>query len=207
MSVVREPVLMPVVIAELRPTQITVGRREVEIKRKVWRDRTRRKEAEFLGRHMIPVVRGPKDRSYVIDHHHLVLSLHEEGVKEVLVSTVADFTKVEPAIFWATMDARGWVHPFDDKGRRRAFDDIPKSLSGLIDDPHRSLAGELRRMGGFSKETIPFSEFQWADYLRQHIKRAQVEKQFTRALEKALVLARSQDAAYLPGWCGAAPED
>ena len=45
MTVIREPVLMPVAIEDLRPTQLTVGRREVEIKRKAWRDRTRRKNA------------------------------------------------------------------------------------------------------------------------------------------------------------------
>jgi len=207
MTPVREPILKPVAIAELRPTQITVGKREVAIKRKAWRDRDGKKEREFLSRHMIPAVRGLKDRYYVIDHHHLALALHEEGVKDVLVTTVANLSKLEPAIFWAVMDARGWVHPFDDKGKRHEYDDIPKFLDGLLDDPFRSLAGELRRIGGFSKETIPFSEFQWADFLRRHIKRTLVEKQFTRALEKAMALAKSPDAEYLPGWCGPASED
>jgi len=207
MTPVREPTLMPVAIAELRPTQLTVGKREVAIKRKAWRERGAKKEREFLGRHMIPTVLGPKDRHYVIDHHHMALALHEEGVRDVLVMTVANLGKVDSTIFWSVMDARGWVHPFDDKGRRRDFDDIPKSLDALLDDPFRSLAGELRRVGGFSKETVPFSEFQWADFLRLRIKRALVEKQFTRALEKALALAKSQDADYLPGWCGAASDD
>ena len=35
---VREPVLSTVAIADLRPTQITVGMREVEAKRKRWRE-------------------------------------------------------------------------------------------------------------------------------------------------------------------------
>lgn len=207
MATIREPVLIPVALAELRPTQITVGRREVEIKRKAWREKSSRKERAFLGRHMIPVVRGPKERSYVIDHHHLALALHEEGVKEVLVSTLVDLSRLEPRLFWATMDARSLVHPFDDKGRRRDYEAIPKSLAELIDDPFRSLAGELRRVGGFAKETLPFSEFQWADFLRQRMKRATVEKDFGRALEIALTLARSLDADYLPGWCGPSVED
>jgi hypothetical protein len=207
MTMVREPMLLPVAIRELRPTQLTVGKREVAVKRKAWRERGTKKERMFLGHHMIPVVRGPKNHYYVVDHHHLALALHEEGVKDVLVRTIADLCRVEPAVFWPTMDARGWVHAFDDKGKRREFGDIPKSLEGLVDDPFRSLAGELRRIGGFSKETVPFSEFQWADFLRQHIKRALVEKQFSRALEKALALAKSQDADYLPGWCGPTSED
>ena len=37
--IAREPVLNPIAIAELRPTQITVGFREVAEKRREWRDR------------------------------------------------------------------------------------------------------------------------------------------------------------------------
>jgi hypothetical protein len=198
---------MPAAISELRPTQITVGKREVEIKRKAWRDKGAKKQREFLGRHLIPVILGPKDRRYVIDHHHLVLALVEEGVKDVLITAVGDLRKAEPAFFWPTMEARGWVYPFDDKGKRREYAVIPKSLRGLVDDPYRSLAGELRRVGGFAKETVPFSEFQWADFLRRRIKRVVVEKEFSHALEKALVIAKSPDADYLPGWCGPSPEE
>ncbi len=68
---VREPLLTTVAITDLRPTQITVGMREVEAKRKHWRDIGLRRAAEFLGSHMIPVILGPKERNYVIDHHHL----------------------------------------------------------------------------------------------------------------------------------------
>jgi hypothetical protein len=40
-------------------------------------------------------------------------------------------------------------------GRRRGYEDIPKSIKDLIDDPFRSLAGQLRRVGGFAKDTVP----------------------------------------------------
>src|SRR5690242_21589330 len=43
-----------------------------------------RSAGAFLGQHMIPVVLGPKARSYVIDHHHLARALHDEGVPHVL---------------------------------------------------------------------------------------------------------------------------
>ena len=49
MVVVREPVLHPVPIASLRPTQITVGMREVDEKRQRWREHKGKKRAEFLG--------------------------------------------------------------------------------------------------------------------------------------------------------------
>jgi len=105
------------------------------------------------------------------------------------------------------MDNRNWMHPFDDNGIRRHYNDIPKSITELIDDPFRSLAGELRREGGYAKDTTPFSEFIWAEYLRRRMKRKSVESNFDGALEKALQLAKSPDANYLPGWCGPAPGD
>jgi hypothetical protein len=79
MTTVREPRLKPVAILDLRPTQFTVGMREVKAKRKRWRDEGKSKGQEFLGKHMIPVILGPKGRHYVIDHHHLARALHDEG--------------------------------------------------------------------------------------------------------------------------------
>jgi hypothetical protein len=204
---VREPMLVTVGIADLRPTQITVGMREVAAKRKHWREMAGKKGGKFLGNHMIPVILGPKRRNYVIDHHHLALALHEENVKEVAVTVIANLSTLEPDAFWFVMDNRNWMHPFDDTGRRRHYKDIPKSVTDLVDDPFRSLAGELRRTGGYAKDTTPFSEFIWADFLRRRVKRKLVERDFERALEKALQLAKSKDADYLPGWCGPSPED
>jgi hypothetical protein len=204
---VREPLLTTVAIADLRPTQITVGMREVVAKRRHWREIGGSKGEKFLGKHVIPVILGPKKRHYVIDHHHLARALHEEGVKDVAVAIVANLSKVDGEAFWIVMDNRGWVHPFDAKGRRRHYDEIPKSVTAMVDDPFRSLAGELRRAGGFAKDTTPFAEFLWADFLRRRLKRRGVERDFERAVEKALQLAKSMDADYLPGWCGPAPED
>ena len=206
MVTVREPILHPVPIEDLRPTQITVGMREVEEKRERWREYKGKKKSEYLGKHMIPVILGPKERPYVIDHHHLSRALLDEGEKHVLVTVVADLKALEPDAFWVVLDHRGWVHPYDEDGQRRAFRAIPKSVGDLLDDPFRSLAGELRRAGGFAKETTPFSEFLWADFLRRRIERKAVVKDFAKAMEKALALAKSQEAHYLPGWCGPATD-
>ena len=200
----REPVLHPVAIDDLHPTQITVGMREVEAKRKEWRTKHSDDGGDFLGRHMIPVILGPKDRGFVIDHHHLARALREEGVKDILVTIVAELSRLEAEAFWFVLDNRNWMHPFDQDGRRRDYRDIPKSIGDLVDDPFRSLAGELRNNGGYAKDTTPFSEFLWADFLRRRIERGKVDKDFDGALEQALVLAKSEDADYLPGWCGPA---
>ncbi len=206
MSNAREPVLTLVAVVDLRPTQITVGMREVLVKRKRWRETATKKGEKFLGKHMIPVILGPKLRHYVTDHHHLARALHDEGVKEVAVTVIANLSRLEPDAFWSVMDNRNWMHPFDAEGRRRHYRDIPKSVVKLVDDPFRSLAGELRRAGGFAKDTTPFSEFLWADFLRRRINRKEVERDFDHAVEEALELAKSDAADYLPGWCGPSPE-
>ncbi len=198
----REPVLQTVPLAELRPTQVTVGYREVAEKRREWAERADADRAEWLGRHMIPVLLGPKKRSYVIDHHHLARALLDEGCEGVLVNVVADLSMLDRDAFWVFVDNRGWCHPYDAEGRRAGFDAIPKSLADLADDPFRSLAGALRRAGGYAKETVPFTEFMWADALRRRIRRRDVDASFSAALLQALDFARSRDARYLPGWCG-----
>ncbi|HXX08584.1 MAG TPA: ParB-like protein [Pseudolabrys sp.] len=198
----RDPILTPVSIMDLRPTQISVGIHEVNAKRKHLRKRDPKKIGNFLGDHMIPVILGPKKRPYVIDHHHLALSLHEEGIKKVLVTIVADLSELEPDDFWLVLDHHSWVHPYDENGRRRDFSKIPKSIAKLKDDPFRSLAGELRRVGGFAKDTTPFSEFLWADFFRRRMGRKAVKKDFPAAIKKAMKLAKSIDARYLPGWSG-----
>jgi len=198
----REPILTPVPIAELRPTQITVGMREVAEKRKHWHERADRDGGEFLGRHMIPVLLGPKQRHYVIDHHHLARALQEEGVEKVLVTVVADLHRLEKSSFWVVLDNRGWCHPYDAEGRRRDFEDIPALISDLVDDPYRSLAGELRQAGGYAKDTTPFSEFIWADFLRRRVKLKKIKADFPAALALAVELAKTGEADYLPGWCG-----
>src|SRR5258707_672292 len=173
-STVRDPFVKPIPIKTLRPTQITVGMREVAAKRARWREEGTKKGAEFLGKHMIPVVLGPKGRHYVVDHHHLARALDDEGVKDVLIAVVANLSKLDPDAFWFVLENRNWMHAFDDKGRRRSHADIPKSVSGLVDDPFRSLAGELRRAGGYAKDTTPVSEFLCAQFLRRQIKRKSV---------------------------------
>jgi hypothetical protein len=206
MSNPREPTVHPIPILDLRPTQMTVGMREVKEKRKRFREKGK-KQGDMIGKHMIPVVRGPDKRYYVVDHHHLARALHDEGIEHILVTVIGDLTMVERDAFWSVMDNKRWVYPYDVKGERRPFKDLPKSIKDLKDDPYRSLAGELRRAGGFAKDTTPFSEFLWADFLRRRIERKIVEDHFSKALEKALALGRSHEAIYLPGWCGPASDD
>jgi hypothetical protein len=199
----REPILKPVPLKDLRPTQITVGFREVEARRKRWKsETTKTARARFLQKHLIPVILGPGGEHYILDHHHLALALHQEGLEEMYVTVVADLSALKEDVFWFVMDNRDWMHPFDRKGVRRPHTAIPRRIDKMQDDPFRSLAGEVRRGGGFAKDTLLYSEFLWADFLRRRIKTRDVNADFRRALRRARKLAKSKEANYLPGWCG-----
>lgn len=196
------PLLHLTDLASLRPTQMTVGFREVASKRTAWRKRADKDGPDFLGRHMIPVVVGPGDRRFLIDNHHLALALVHEGVERVLIKVVADLGALEKSAFWTFMDNRNWLHPFDADGRRQPRQHLPKTLNDLTDDPYRSLAGALRRAGGYAKDATPYTEFLWGDFLRRRIDRQAVDHDFEAALDKAMALCRTAEARYLPGWCG-----
>ena len=194
--------LVDVELLALRPTQMTAGFAEVALKRTDWAALAKKERRALLASHWFPAVLGPRGRYYIVDHHHLGLALHEEGVERVNAMVLDDLSYLAPTIFWRVMELHGWVHPFDADGERRPYTDIPSSIPELVDDAHRSLAGFLRTAGGFAKDTSPFAEFLWADYLRQHITRGQIRKAMDVALDEALGLARSPMARYLPGWSG-----
>src|SRR5579864_8226412 len=152
MTIHVEPALTPAEIAKLRPTQMTVGFREVEVKRAELRQDFKKKNAAVrLGANQVPVVIGPQGRLYLTDHHHLSLALLDLKQKHVLTRVDADLSHLSVEAFWPVMDARGWCHPYDAAGRRRKFARIPERLKELVDDPYRSLAGMVQRAGGYAK--------------------------------------------------------
>jgi hypothetical protein len=126
----RDPVIRPTLIADLRPTQMTVGMREVERKRKAWDNKGGAGKVHTLATHMVPIVLGPGGARYVTDHHHLARALLDDGQKEVYVIAVGDLSKADPAYFWNLMDYHGWTHPYDQKGRRCDYEELPKSVKG-----------------------------------------------------------------------------
>lgn len=189
-------------LLDLHPTQMTAGFAEVALKRREWDELGKKDRKRLLGSHWFPAVLGPKGRSYIVDHHHLGLALHQEGVERVKLAMLDDLSYLPTATFWRVMEQRNWAHPFDANGRRRPCGDIPDRVTGLVDDPYRSLAGMLRSAGGYAKDASPYAEFLWADYLRPHITRTQIRKGLEASLREAQGLARSPLARYLPGWSG-----
>ena len=185
-------------LEDLRPTQMTVGLREVERKRQRLRAPLESADRELWNR-PVPVVLGPAGRAYALDRHHTLCALRQEGMTAVAVAVVSDLSRFDEIGFWREMQDRGWCHPVDDKGVRTSCKAMPTRFEDLSDDPFRSLASALRRSGGYAKSVGLYSEFGWAAYLRRHLAVEQVRRDFPSALRAAQVLARAPGARTLPG--------
>lgn len=199
--------LEQVLVSDLRPTQMTVGMAEVAVKRSQWSQLKSKERGKLLLSHWFPAVKGPRDRFYIVDHHHLGQALVQEDVKSVWLMQLADFSTLEQDMFWRVMEFHHWAHPYDEKGERREFSAIPKQLTQLKDDPYRSLAGEVRRAGGYAKDAEPYTEFLWADYFRPLFRKTDLRSNGGQGLPETLVteavaLARNPKAQFLPGWSG-----
>ena len=103
--------------------------------------------------------------------------------------------------FWRVMEFHQWVYPFNEKGRRVSVDKLPAHVSELRDDPYRSLAGLVRKAGGYAKDTTPYSEFLWAEHFRVHLPIPK-KPHWPTLTQAGVALAVSAAAGYLPGWVG-----
>ena len=198
----RNVALVRTKLAQLRPTQFSVGYAEVELKAAEWKKLKKKQRQQVLESHVFPAVLGPGQAFFIVDHHHLGIALIEQGMKEVWVTKLDDMSWLDQVTFWRTMEFRAWTHPYDHRGRRRDFADMPRKLTRMQNDPYRSLAGLVRLAGGYAKDTAPFSEFLWADFFRPRVGARLIAGQQERATRLGLKLAQSKEARYLPGWIG-----
>jgi hypothetical protein len=196
------PTVAKVRLSRLRPTQISVGYAEVELKAKQWSTLSKKRLSVELERHLFPAVIGPGGDHFIVDHHHLGIALMEQGIQDAFVAVLDDLSWLEPAVFWRTMEFRAWSHPYDNRGERRDYRDIPTSLTKLQNDPYRALAGLVRNAGGFAKDQAPFVEFLWADFFRPRVAARAIKKDPLKAAREGVRLAQSSEARYLPGWSG-----
>ena len=115
---------------------------------------------------------------------------------------VADLSSLSYEEFWLSMENRRWTYPYDGKGLRRSFGDMPKHVWDLADDEYRSLAASVRDAGGYEKTTVPLEEFRWADLFRTYLPYPGSDDEYASVEKQALKLARSKTAAGLPGYVG-----
>jgi hypothetical protein len=193
-----------VCLDDLRPTQAAVGMRAVSAKQQRIEQRfaSSRRIKKYLEKRPIPTVLGPDECLYIVDHHHLSLALWQAEVGEAFIVIIDDLSAMPHRGFWTAMEKGGWLHPFDHAGRRIHPARLPKYIDGLAHDPYRDLAWSVRRNGGFEKTTTPYSEFSWANFFRKRIPAKLVERDYPRAVRKAMCLAGTRAAAALPGYAG-----
>lgn len=185
------------------PTQAIVGIKEVERKQKKIRESSKEERAKYFKDNTIPVVLGPDGRLYLIDHHHFLLAAQRENYKKVPYKIVGDLSKSRTMEeFWEKMklgeNGKKWVY-LRANGQDIEVKDLPSRIEDVVDDPFRSLAGQLRRTGFYDKSNIPFAEMFWADFLRYRIPDSLLENDWNRALRLAEKLTMSHVTSFLPG--------
>ena len=187
-------------LRKIHPTQVTAGLLEVDEKRKHYASLSGNELKDAVKAVPIPVVVGPKGANFAIDHHHLARALSDAKIEYAYVEVMANLSKFEGDAFWLQMAARRWVHPYDEHGILHGVAAIPNEMSGLIDDPFRSLSAFVRNGGGYDKTPEPFAEFQWADFFRTRVRLWTTPSQFDAAVAQGIHLAKSPDALVLPGF-------
>lgn len=199
LNTMHAPLAQPVKILDLRPCQLTVGFRAAREKAEVLPKTGRSGDHSH---HVVPVIRGPKKQLYLIDHHHLCWALLSKKHDYVRAIVALDLKELGKEAFLTFLDCHNLLHLYDHKGRRQGFEALPKTIGEMRDDPYRSLAGAVRRAGGYAKTAAPFAEFLWAEHMRREISASLIKDDFQTAIHRAYELARSDACSYLPGWCG-----
>jgi hypothetical protein len=196
--------LKTVAIKDLRPTPFTHGLREIRRKTLFYQSLSGHNLAMAIAEKPIPFVLGPGGSPFAIDHHHVAAALRRTGIKTMPAVLVADFSSLSHQEFWLSMEDRRWTYPYDAKGQRKSFVDMPDHVWEMEDDEYRSLAASVRDAGGYEKTSVPLAEFRWADLFRNYLSYPKTDDEFVSIERQALKLAKSGVAAGLPGYVGKA---
>ena len=189
-------------IKNLRPTQLTHGLREIRQKTQFYRSLSGHDLEMAIAEKPVPVVLGPGGSPFAIDHHHVATALWRAGIKTMPAVLVADLSSLSYGEFWLSMENQRWTYPYDARGQRRNFADMPDHVWALADDEYRSLAASVRDAGGYEKTTVPLEEFRWADLFRTYLPYPGTDEEFASVEGQALKLAKSSVAEGLPGYIG-----
>lgn len=181
-------------ILDLRPTQFSIGIKDVEDKiRKIQSVRTKEQDKK------VPVILGPKGKMYMIDHHHFVRAMWECNERYVYVEVKADLSKLSKKKFWTAMKKLEWAFLYDQLGQGPHDPNaLPDDVRGMGDNKYRSLAWMIREKSGFEKSPKPFAEFYWAEYFREHMKG--IDPLSKKGIAVAIKLCKSKRAVRLPGF-------
>jgi len=183
-------------VAQVRPTQFAVGSVAVACKARKIGEKSKKKLQKYLAKEKrrIPAVIGPDGHFYMADHHHLSTALHQATSTEwddsdkVLHIKILDNFRTNNAAqgeFWNTMIETHRSYLYDNKGiANMNFALLPADVSGLLNDPYRTLSRWVRESCGYVKagkeqcdgirtdheHKAPFfMEFHWGNFFRDKL--------------------------------------
>ena len=212
-------------LSQLKPTQNAVGMDEVHAKVAKIKKKSRGKLEDYLLQRPIPVIVGNDSHFYLIDHHHLAISLWlAKGDMEVLVEVTRNWSPIKGDRFWRAMANNNWVYPFDAMGAGPMnAHSLKQHVKDLDNDIYRSLSWVVRQRYGYVKDpnNAIFAEFKWGSFFRSRVifdaQLSCTKKCMNMTLEDiensdpedysdkiayALFLASSPEASGLPGFVG-----
>lgn len=194
-------------VLELKPMQIPAGMIEVAAKAADIKDLKSKQAEEWLKERSVPTLEDYKGRKRPVDHHHEARASWEAGEDHVWTHRYFDdemharIKALPRAEYYAVTKAMGLFYDRDQFGAGpHDPNHLPEDVRGMADDPFRSLAWRVRKLGGYDKTDVPFAEFQWANFFRERVKTYPTKADFEKAAAEALALAHSDDAKALPGW-------
>lgn len=189
-------------LLELRPTQFVLGMKEIEYKTALIATLSAKELVRYCETHVIPVVIGPRNQFFMVDHHHFARACWEMKVEQYQVEVWKDLRTAGHKQFWNFMIKKEWTYLRDQFGMGpHSPDALPSDIRCLADDPYRSLAWAVLEKGGFKKVEVPFFEFQWAAFYRQNLEITLHSKSdFRDAIKVATALSKSKEAKHLPGY-------
>jgi hypothetical protein len=185
-------------VDNIRPTQFSVGSVAVTCKAQSLSERSSKNLKKYLKKkkRQIPAVVGPDGAFYMTDHHHLSTALYRAyssrwGNKSKIlhVKVLDNFSTRDEEVtwgeFWEAMQQANRSYNYDNKGiPDMNFALLPVDVSGLLNDPYRTLSRWVRESCGYVKEgkeqcdgirtdhphKAPFfMEFYWGDFFRQQL--------------------------------------
>lgn len=189
---------------QLHPTQFSHGWREVVYKTAKIEAMSPAKLTAYLKDKDVPVVIGPGGIPYMTDGHHTLRSLIESKAsdKTAYGHILANWSDLDPASFWARMEANDYAYLKDAAGLPQPPVALPANLLVMQRDPYRGLAWGVMEAHGFAeKKGVFFQEFRWADYFREKVRWDDADDEaFDDAVKAACLLAQAPAAATLPGY-------
>jgi len=198
--------LLEVAVADLQPTQLCVGLAEVRSRQVDFSQESSQERRRYLGGKPVPLVRNRDGQLWMVDRHHRLRALVEiDPEARAFGYVVHESGGTNRAEVLADLGQRGWLYLYDGRGQGPLPPtDLPTRLTGLQDDPYRSLIWRLKKEGLIEPAPlIPFHEFRWGAWLRTRSLPPFSSSRLDPALPAARTLVRSAAAASLAGWKGA----